>query len=83
MQEHCIDAAHNDCMLIEETRRELAREVQRRKKDDTGSRGDKTEKLADNKKIVQQGFTLFSVVFCAFIAFMMGIYIRMGKEKKI
>ena len=77
--------AERDTLITqnEETRRELAREAQRRRKEDPGSRGDKTEKLADNKKVVQQGFTLFSVVLCAFIAFLMGIYIRMGKEKKI
>ena len=77
--------AERDSLItqLEEARRELAREAQKRKKEDTGPRGDKTEKAADNKKAVQQGFTLFSVVFFAFIAFLIGMYIRMGKEKKL
>ena len=77
--------AERDSLItqIEEARRELTREAQKKKKEDNGSRGDKTEKSADNKKVTQQGFTLFSVVFFAFLAFLMGIYIRMGKEKKL
>lgn len=77
--------AERDSLItqIEEARRELTREAQKKKKEDNGSRGDKTEKSADNKKVTQQGFTLFSVVFFAFLAFLMGMYIRMGKEKKL
>lgn len=76
--------AERDSLITqnEETRRELAREAQRRKKDDTGPRGGNTEKSADNKKVAQQGFTLFSVMFFALLSFLLGIYIRMGKEKK-
>ena len=64
----------------EETRRELAREAQRNKTMDSPARGGKLEKAVESRKVVQQGFSLFIVLFFAILSFLLGIWTSFRKH---